>query len=321
MKRVQWIILASVLLLIPTIMILGCGGEKPTPRDNPRALSLPSNAVCYGPHRDGQRPGGPAPSEEQLLEDLRLMEPLWNAIRLYGSGDVAESILALIRQYDLDLKVMLGIWIATDAEAANDEQVDGGIRLANKYPNIVAAVCVGNETQVSWSPNPSPLDDLIGHVRRVRAAIKQPVTGADDFAYWLEDRSLRLAAELDFITMYYHPLWNGKQLEEGLHWVQTVMNAVQEKHPQSKLVLGETGWATSAHNEGDQSRRIKGQPGEAEQKIFYDEICSWSDSSGQIVFWFEAFDENWKGGTHPDEVEKHWGLFRADRTKKAALAR
>ena len=34
---------------------------------------------------------------------------------------------------------------------------------------------------------------------------------------------------------------------------------------------------------------------------------------------FEAFDENWKGGDHPAEVEKHWGLFRADRTPKAAM--
>ncbi len=38
-------------------------------------------------------------------------------------------------------------------------------------------------------------------------------------------------------------------------------------------------------------------------------------------FYFEAFDENWKGGDHPDEVEKHWGLFRADRTPKAVLQR
>ncbi len=36
--------------------------------------------------------------------------------------------------------------------------------------------------------------------------------------------------------------------------------------------------------------------------------------------WFEAFDERWKGGPHPDEVEKHWGLFRSDRTPKQAVA-
>ena len=36
--------------------------------------------------------------------------------------------------------------------------------------------------------------------------------------------------------------------------------------------------------------------------------------------YFEVFDENWKGGEDPAEVEKHWGLFRADRSPKAAMA-
>ena len=31
------------------------------------------------------------------------------------------------------------------------------------------------------------------------------------------------------------------------------------------------------------------------------------------------FDENWKGGAHPAEVEKHWGLYRADRSAKLAV--
>ena len=38
------------------------------------------------------------------------------------------------------------------------------------------------------------------------------------------------------------------------------------------------------------------------------------------AFTFEAFDENWKGGPEPDDAEKHWGFFRADRTPKPAVA-
>ena len=34
---------------------------------------------------------------------------------------------------------------------------------------------------------------------------------------------------------------------------------------------------------------------------------------------FEAFDEKWKGGEHPNEVEKHWGLIKSDRTPKHNL--
>jgi exo-beta-1,3-glucanase (GH17 family) len=37
------------------------------------------------------------------------------------------------------------------------------------------------------------------------------------------------------------------------------------------------------------------------------------------VFFFEAFNENWKGGAHPAEVEKHWGVFFENRSPKAAI--
>ena len=37
------------------------------------------------------------------------------------------------------------------------------------------------------------------------------------------------------------------------------------------------------------------------------------------TFFFEVFDEKWKGGDHPNEVEKHWGVFNSDRTPKLIL--
>jgi exo-beta-1,3-glucanase (GH17 family) len=84
-------------------------------------------------------------------------------------------------------------------------------------------------------------------------------------------------------------------------------------------VLGETGWATKVHDQGEQAELIKGKAGEAEQNAFYKEVRQWAEKQQLTVFFFEAFDENWKGGEHPNEVEKHWGLFRADRSPKAAI--
>ena len=49
------------------------------------------------------------------------------------------------------------------------------------------------------------------------------------------------------------------------------------------------------------------------------ELVAWTTRDRVVNLFFEAFDENWKGGPHPDEVEKHWGLFRADRTPKKAM--
>jgi exo-beta-1,3-glucanase (GH17 family) len=85
-------------------------------------------------------------------------------------------------------------------------------------------------------------------------------------------------------------------------------------------VIGETGWATRRHEEGDQGKLMKGRVGEDEQKAFHDAFTAWARKQRVVAFFFEAFDENWKGGPRPDDVEKHWGLFRADRTPKRAMA-
>jgi exo-beta-1,3-glucanase (GH17 family) len=178
---------------------------------------------------------------------------------------------------------------------------------------------VGNETQIHWSAHRSPLQSLIDNVRRVRAGVSVPVTVADDFNFWNKPESRALADEIDFITMHAHPMWNGLQLEDALGWLQEQTAAVQAMHPDRTVVLGETGWATSVHDQGEQAELIKGQPGEIEQKLFYEEVRAWAESKRLVVFFFEAFDENWKDGPHRDEVEKHWGLFRANRSAKEAM--
>ena len=182
------------------------------------------------------------------------------------------------------------------------------------------AVCVGNETQVSWSPNPCPLDLLVAYVRRVRAAVTVPVTAADDYQYWTEPASRALAREVDFVTIHAHPLWNRRQLDEAVPWLRAQRAAVAAVHPDGPVGIGETGWATAMADVGDQARLIRGATGEAEQAAFYRAARAWAAAERVPLVVFEAFDENWKGGDRPDEVEKHWGLFRADRSPKAALA-
>ena len=44
---------------------------------------------------------------------------------------------------------------------------------------------------------------------------------------------------------------------------------------------------------------------EVNQIIYFNDLMKWSKENKVIVFWFEAFDEPWKGtGT-----EGHWGIF------------
>jgi exo-beta-1,3-glucanase (GH17 family) len=293
------------------------------------------NAIAYGPYRDGQHPGGPIPGREELREDLHLMSEHWSLIRLYGAAGPTETILEVIREDSLDMKVMLGVWVDPEERlddkgqviktleverAANRNEVESAVRLAAAYSDIVITVCVGNETQVFWSSHRSPPGLLIYYVREMRARTSVPVTTADDFNFWNKTESQAVANEVDYIVTHMHPLWNGIQLEAALEWTRKTYAEIQTAHPNHLVVLGETGWATQRHNVGEQAELMKGKTGEPEQKVFYDEVIAWVEKDRIPLFYFVAFDENWKGGEHPNEVEKHWGLYRADRTPKKALS-
>lgn len=278
-----------------------------------------AGAICYGPHRDGQRPGETEPSAVELREDLGLLTRHWQLVRIYGSSGSAETLLTLIRDEGWKLQVMLGVWISATDTTADRREIEAAARLTAAFPDIVTSVSVGNETQISWSGHRCAPERLIAAVREVRARVAVPVTTADDFNFWNKPESRAVAAELDFITLHAHPLWNGRQLDEALPWLREQLAAVVALHPDRPVVIGETGWATARHTEGEQATLIKGRVGEAEQKIFHESVRAWAAEQHILVFFFEAFDENWKGGAHPDEVEKHWGLLRADRSPKAAL--
>lgn len=310
---------------------------KPLPR-RPLALTRDGTwlgeGIAYGPHRDGQRPGGPLPSRMQIAEDLRILARHWRAVRVYGSAELGATILSTIRAERLDLHVMLGAWLdpeeslpdstgtvkrSPELQARNRREIDAAIRLANAYPDVVFAVCVGNETQVFWSDHRCPPGVLIDYLRELRARTRVPVSTADDFNFWNKPESEAVARECDFIVLHAHPLWNGKQLDEAIEWTRTTLASIQSRHPSRTIVLGETGWATKRSDTGDQAKLMKGRLGEAEQAAFLAAFREWVTRERVPSFFFEAFDENWKGGEHPDEVEKHWGLYHADRTPKAAM--
>jgi len=335
------LLLVSLLLLLPGngpdgeawARSVGTGGIEVRPLDSQGLWATPG--VAYGPYRAGQHPGGPEPDRAELREDLHLIAAHWSRLRVYGATGPTETALQVIRDEGLELRVMLGAWIDAEVRvdtvgrvveewpavrAANGREVAGAIRLAGAYPDIVTAVSVGNETQVTWSAHRQPVRIVIDYLREVRAAVRQPVTTADDFAYWRTPESRELAREVDFITLHAHPLWNGRTLDEALDWTRARLDEVRTMHPDRIVVLGETGWATDMHPAGEQARLIRGRVGQGEQRRFYVALTGWIARTRTPVYVFEAFDEPWKGGDEPDHVEKHWGLFNVDRTPKAAIA-
>lgn len=276
--------------------------------------------ISYGPFREGQAPGGPNPSRDQIAEDLRILAPDWDAVRVYSSQAPTQTILSVIREEALPLKVMLGAWIAPDDPAANAAEVASAVYLAGAFPDVVAAVSVGNESQVDWSAHQSDPAVLQAALRVVRANVAQPVTTADDYNFWNKPRSHEIADEVDFIVLHAYAMWNGRSLDEAVPWTADTVAAIRAEHPGLPVVLGETGWATGLNPEGDEVQYIKAPAGADEQARFYAAFVAWAEQDGLPFFYFEAFDEPWKGSGDPREVEKHWGLYWVDRTPKPAIS-
>jgi exo-beta-1,3-glucanase (GH17 family) len=297
-------------------------------------------AVAYSGFREGQHPdrgdGAVNPSDEEILEDLNiLVDHGFALIRLYDVGENSVTTLELIRKHDLPIKVLLGIWLRAEVSnhencawldepipdeelalntLANAAEVARGIELAQEYSDIVAAVNVGNEALVIWNDHMVPLDQVIAYVREVKAAIDQPVTVADNYEWWIEDGA-PLAAELDFLGIHTYPAWEEKTIDEALAYTIENMERVQAALPGKPMAILEAGWATTAVEFGDRAS-------EAAQKRYYNEIKDWATETNTTVFFFEAFDEPWKGNPkNPNGAEKHWGLWFVDRAPKQVMQR
>ena len=59
---------------------------------------------------------------------------------------------------------------------------------------------------------------------------------------------------------------------------------------------------------------------EEHQSIYYNDLINWCEEEDILTFVFEAFDEPWKGSEEALEPEKHWGLFKVDRTPKLVMS-
>lgn len=332
-----------LVICLAALSVISCDSGTPTAvgelrQDSGQLIAGKVMAIAYSGFREGQHPdrgdGAKNPSDEEILEDLEILVAHdFNLIRLYDSKQNSRTTLELIRQHDLPIKVLLGVWL--DAEfsnhegcswlhepipqsdlaantLANAEEVQHGIDLARQFDDIVIAVNVGNEALVDWNDHMVPLENVIDYVRLVKAAIEQPVTVADNYEWWISDGA-ELAAEVDFLGIHTYPAWEEKTIDEALAYTIENMERVHAALPDSPVAILEAGWATVAIEFGDRAN-------EENQERYYRELKEWATAMNITVFFFEAFDEPWKGDPNvPLGAEKHWGLFNVDRTPKQVL--
>jgi exo-beta-1,3-glucanase (GH17 family) len=284
------------------------------------------NGVSYGAYRDGEGPGKGLTSKQNILEDLQIISTRWNLIRLYGSDQQSQNILEVIADNNLPIRVMQGIWLdGHKTEDENTAQLKQAIELANRFPEIIVAVNVGNEIFVDWSYHRlEDMDKVIGQIRQIRANIVQPVTVSDDYNFWNKPQAKKIAEEIDFICLHAYAFWNNKTLDVAMDWTDSIYRDIQRRHPGHRVAYCETGWPTSrVYNDGSYEGGLIGKAGENEQQVFFDQYHHWVESNQVISFYFSSFDELWKGGFDGEnpmaKAEKHWGLYNSDRSPKKAV--
>jgi exo-beta-1,3-glucanase (GH17 family) len=222
--------LTHLVLGLFAVLVAACGGgEGTTPQKSDQLRPLSADftarkAVNYSPFRTAINVDdrvNEVITEAMVKQDLELMRAAgFGLIRLFDSSDkVARLTLATIFKYDIDIKVQLGAYIQNGDDAYNRAEIARTIALANQYYDIVLAVSVGNETMVSWSFNKFTPEQVGAYLKEVRAAIRQPVTTDDNYAFWaaapnqvtdhIDFAALHTYTELD--TVFDQGLWDWKQ--------------------------------------------------------------------------------------------------------------
>jgi exo-beta-1,3-glucanase (GH17 family) len=274
----------------------------------PGSLAAGERVQCasYTPFRGAETPLDFTIDRGRLAADFALLAPRVGCLRLYAvRGN--EFVPELARAHGLT--VILGAWIGRDP-AENEREVAGLIALATQYPDVVQSVLVGNEVLLRREQSAAQLG---AYLRRVRAAVPQPVSYADVWEFWL--RNPALAADVDFITIHLLPYWEDEPagIDTAIAAVAAARAKVVAAFPGKDILVGEAGWPSAGR------QREAAVPSRVNQARFVRDFVGRARREGWRYNLIEAFDQPWKRAQE-GAVGGYWGLFDTDRRDKGVLA-
>lgn len=236
-------------------------------------------------------------------------------------------------------------------DTLNQAQIKEGIVMANTYPNVVA-VSVGNETSFAANLPVGCLLQYVEQVRSAvtqPVTADDDYTFYAGLSATGEKPDTVLAA-LDFVSIHTYPfsdtsLWDWQQTQVALTGAAVEPRATammqaalaQAQHAYSlvaaypyktaagvtstigatlPITVGETGWKAVPTNTANPIERVVNPAiaSPVNQKWYYDLMGTWTGANAPVtVFYFEAFDEAWKG------TDDGWGLWDKTRTARYAL--
>lgn len=279
---------------------------QPRPLSQPFAGKLDS--VSFAPYRRHQSPlTRTFASQAEIDADLRLVSQFAKGVRTYTTREGLEVVPTLAEKYGLE--VTLGAWLGQEIDI-NNAEIAAVIAQANAHPNSVKRIIVGNEVLLRRD---LPRDELIQQIRRVKQAVKQPVSYADVWEFWL--RNPQVAQEVDYITVHMLPYWEDEPVDVAntMKHIEDVLGIVQRAFPGKPILIGEVGWPSGGR------ARERAQTGLWMEAEFLSRFANLAAQKGIAYNVVEAFDQVWKSA-HEGLMGAKWGLFDADRQPKFSLA-
>jgi exo-beta-1,3-glucanase (GH17 family) len=275
---------------------LGVAVEMPQPPGQGARL----DCVSYAPFRGDQNPLGPATVVEpwQIEEDLAQLKPITGCIRTYSIDHGLDKIPEIAKRHGM--KVLHGLWLSSLPEL-NRHQIETTIALANKFPDVIEAVIVGNEVLLRGEMS---APQLASTIREVKAKVPMPVTYADVWEFWLRHRDV--AAAVDFITVHILPYWEDFPIPvtEAARHVDLIRKRVMDAFPGKEILLGEFGWPSAGR------MREGALPSPVNAARVLQQVVAQGKRHGYRVNLIEAYDQPWKRKLE-GTVGGHWGLFDA----------
>lgn len=304
--------------LIVAAMLAGLGAfalwhqfDQPVPVEP--SWDKPMSSVSFAPFRRGQSPLTKVyPSPAQVEEDMRSLVGLAQGIRTYTSREGMEVVPDLAAKYGL--KVVFGAWLGSEVEqkgkVINEAEVTSLIKLANDHPDSINRVIVGNEVLLRGDLKPA---ELIAYIRRVKAAVKQPVSYADVWAFYL--KYPEIANEVDYITIHILPFWEDEpaSIDHVEEHVTKIVERIRQAFPGKPILIGEAGWPSIGRDRGP---AVVSTVNEARFVRKMAQIADKYNFDYNIV---EAFDQPWKSALE-NTVGAAWGIMDIDRKPKFQMA-
>ena len=262
-------------------------------------LDAKMHGICFSPYEGTQEPGDPI-SEAQVRRKLELLVPHTEWIRVFSCTQGNEIIPKLAKEYGF--KTLVGAWLGEEGDK-NEEELQGLISLASAGYVDVAAV--GNEVMYREELEE---EELVEYILRAKQALKGIPVGYVDAYYEFTNRP-KITEVCDVILANCYPYWEACHIDYSLLYMKQMYYQAVQAASGKRVIITETGWPSSGDALG------AAEPGNENALKYFINAQAWSQQEGIEMFYFSAFDEDWKVGAE-GSVGAFWGLWDANEQRK-----